>query len=395
MNTHKSNSKSVVLYVTTGLGTGGAERMLYNLLSMLNQERFSPVVVSLIDNGTVGDRIEALGIPVHTIGMEAGRLPTPNVFWRLIHLVREIKPDLIQGWMYHGNLAAQLASIFSQLRNIPVLWNIQHSMYSLEYEKKTTRAVIQLGAKLSKYPISVVFVSQTGKLQHEAIGYCSNNSCVIPNTSDTSLFIPSFEAKLSVRSELGLAENTFLIGLFARYHPMKDHSNFLHAAALLLKYHPDIHFLLAGTEVNQENQTLYQLLEQLGLFNHVHLLGERNDMPRLTAALDIASSASAYGEAFPLILGEAMSCGVPCVVTDVGDSGWIVGNTGTVVPSKNPELLANAWKELIDLSAEGRENLGKAARARIIEDFSLSSVVGQYEKLYESSFAKKLTSKSK
>jgi glycosyltransferase involved in cell wall biosynthesis len=114
-------------------------------------------------------------------------------------------------------------------------------------------------------------------------------------------------------------------------------------------------------------------------------------MPRLTAALDIASSASAYGEAFPLILGEAMSCGVPCVVTDVGDSGWIVGNTGRVVPSKNPELLANAWKELIDLGAQDRENLGKAARARIIEDFSLGSVVAQYEKLYESSFAKKPT----
>ncbi len=164
---------------------------------------------------------------------------------------------------------------------------------------------------------------------------------------------------------------------------MKDHANFLQAAALLVKNNRDIHFLLAGTEINQENQTLYQLIKELGLVNNVHLLGECSDMPRLTAALDIASSASAYGEAFPLILGEAMSCGVPCVVTDVGDSGWIVGNTGKVVPPRNPEALANAWQELIALGIEGRETFGRAARERIIECFALDSVVTQYEQLYK------------
>ncbi len=211
-----SNSwRKNIVYITTGLSTGGAERMLYNLLSKINREHFSPVVISLIDRGTWGDRIEALDIPVHTIGMTVGMPPTANMIWRLIHLVRQIKPDLIQGWMYHGNLAAQFARI-SFSRNIPVLWNIQHSMYSLKYEKKMTRSVIQMGAKLSKFSNSVIFVSQVGKSQHEAIGYCSNNSCVIPNASDTSLFIPSIEDKLAVRSELGLPENTFLIGQFAR-----------------------------------------------------------------------------------------------------------------------------------------------------------------------------------
>ena len=170
---------------------------------------------------------------------------------------------------------------------------------------------------------------------------------------------------------------------------MKDHANFLQSAALILKANPGIHFLMAGPQVNQKNPTLHQLIQKLEISNHIHLLEERNDMPRLTAALDISSSASAYGEAFPLILGEAMSCGVPCVATNVGDSGWIVGNTGRVVPPRNPEALANAWQELINIGSKGRQALGKAARDRIIECFALDSVVNQYEKLYENLLLKK------
>lgn len=381
MNTVSNSSKKVVLYVITGLYTGGGERMLYNLLSKINRDRFSPVVLSLLDRGTWGDRIEALGVPVHTIDMKRGK-PTTTAFWRLTQIVSQIEPDLIQGWMYHGNLAAQVAAVFNH-KKIPVLWSIHNSADSLVSENKMTEAVIKFGAWISKYPAKVAFVSRTSKLQHEALGYSFSNSCVIPNGFDTSVFTPSSEARLSVRFELKLPDNSFIIGLICRYHPMKDHANFIQAAALLLKNYPAVHFILAGTEVNSENHNLQNVIKHLEICHHIHLLGERKDIPRLTAALDISTSASAYGEAFPMVVGEAMSCGVPCVVTDVGDSGWIVGKTGRVVPPRNPEALVNAWKELIERSSEGRETLGKAARQRIIENFSLDSVVDQYEKLYE------------
>ncbi|NEP28701.1 glycosyltransferase, partial [Moorena sp. SIO3I6] len=215
------------------------------------------------------------------------------------------------------------------------------------------------------------------------LGYSSQNSCVIPNGFDTSLFKPSLEARAAFRSELGLSEQSILIGLIGRYHPMKDHPNFIRAASLLVKEFPDVHFIMVGTEVDQDNNFLSSLIQDLGLSNHIHLLGERSDIPRLTAALDINTLASAYGEAFPLVIGEAMSSGVPCVVTDVGDSAWIVGNTGRVVPPRNSEALARAWKELILMGNEGRKVLGKAARSRIIDSFSINSVVAQYESLYE------------
>ncbi len=374
-----SCKKVLLLYVITGLSTGGAEMMLYKLLSRINQSRFTPVVVSLMDRGTFGDRIEALGIPVHTIGMKRG-IPTPATIVRLIRTVRQLNPDLIQGWMYHGNFAAQLARTLT-LKSVPVLWNIRHSLYSLSYEKSGTAAVIRMGAPLSSFPVKILYNSKISASQHEKLGYQATKTMVIPNGFDPELFTPSVESRISLRTELGLANDAFLIGLVARYHPMKDHANFLHAAALLLKDYPDVQFVLAGNGVDKENPTLCKLINELGIAERIHLLGERQDIPRLTAALDIASSSS-YTEAFPNVIGETMSCGVPCAVTDVGDSALIVGNTGRVVPPRDSEALANAWKELIELGPEGRKALGKAARARIIESFSLNSVVARYESLY-------------
>jgi glycosyltransferase involved in cell wall biosynthesis len=377
-----------IVYIITDLAIGGAQMMLYKLLSKMSRERFTPVVVSLMDNGTVGDRLEALGIAVYAIGMKQGK-PTPGSIWRLVRLVRQLQPDLIQGWMYHGNLAAQLASTFCS-KKTPVLWSIHNSIYSLAYEKRMTAAVIKAGAHLSKLPAKIVFVSQISQSQHQALGYCSEKSCIIPNGFDSSLFIPSSEANLSIRSDLSLPEKSFLIGLVARFDPLKDHENFLRAASILSRNYPDVHFLLVGLGVDRENQILNQLIQELGLRVQTHLLGERKDMPRITAALDIACSSS-YSEAFPIAIGEAMSCGVPCVVTDVGDSAIIVGDTGRVVPPRKPDLLANAWKEIIELSLEDRKALGNAARNRILDCFSLASIVVKYEALYESLLDNKIS----
>ncbi|MBD1878441.1 glycosyltransferase [Coleofasciculus sp. FACHB-T130] len=369
-----------LLFIITGLSTGGAEMMLYNLLSRINQEQFAPVVISLVKRGTLNTSIESLGIPVYTIDMKPG-IPTLTSIWRLVSIVRELNSNLIQGWMYHGNLAAQLAGIIAP-QPVPVLWNIRHSLHSLDSEKAGTAAIIKLLAKLSSYPSQILYNSKTSAIHHEELGYKAEKTRIIPNGFDTDLFTPSTEARNSLRTELSIAENIFLIGLMGRYHAVKDHATFLKAAAILLETYSDIHFVLAGREISRDNKALQDIIETWGLTERIHLLGERSDMPQITAALDIASSSS-YSEAFPNVIGEAMSCGVPCVVTDVGDSAWLVGDTGRVVPARDPQALAKAWKELIALGSMGRETLGHLARTRIIEHFSLDSVVTQYEELYE------------
>ncbi|MBD1906690.1 glycosyltransferase [Funiculus sociatus GB2-A5] len=370
-----------VVHIIAGLPSDGAEMMLYKLLSRMNRKRFNSVVVSLMDRGTLGDRIEALGIPVYTIGMKPGR-PTIASIWRIISTIRNIKPGLIQGWLSHGNLAAQLVSAFVPGR-VPVLWNVRHSALPRSDTKIGTLLIIKLLAYLSRLPAKIIYNCKIGADDHQQIGYDIEKTIIIPNGFDTNLFAPSVEARLSVRSELNLAENTFFIGRLGRFHPMKDHLTFLQAAAFLLKVYPEVHFLLAGSGIDGNNQVLHQFIKQLNIGEKIHLLGERQDISRIAAALDIATSSSAYGEGFPNIIGEAMSCGVPCVVTDVSDSAWIVGDTGRVVPPRDPKALCAAWVDLIEIGSSARVELGARARQRIQTELSLEKIVYQYEKLYE------------
>ena len=366
-----------VAFLTTGLATGGAEMMLLKLCSRLDQRRFSAAVISLADKGIVGPQIEALGVPVHALGIDA-RKPSPLALRRLSRLLAGLRPDLLQGWMYHGNLAATLTS-----GSRPVSWGIRQSLYDIRRERLLTRWVIRAGALLSHRCDAIVYNGHTSAAQHEAFGFAAKASRIIANGFDTERFRPDERARTRVRQELGLRAVDVVIGLVSRYHPMKDHGNFLRAAALLLAEFPDVRFVLAGHGVDQANPAIAAAVAEYSLAGRVALLGERRDIPELYAAMDIACSASAWGEAFANAIGEAMSCGLPCTVTDVGDSALIVGDTGTVVPRQDASALAAAWRNLIMCGDDGRRALGVRARERMIENFSLDSIVRQYELLYE------------
>jgi glycosyltransferase involved in cell wall biosynthesis len=370
-----------IVHLITSLSIGGAQMMLYKLLSAIDRKQFDPVVISLTDYGALHERINRLGIPVHSIGMRSG-MPTPTAVGRLIRIVRRVSPDLIQGWQYHGNLAAQFAQLFLKPR-VPVLWNIRHSIHNLGDEKRMTAVVVKLGAWFSHKPECVIYVAQTSAIQHEALGYRTAKRVVLPNGFDVQRFIPSDQARLQLRAELGLSPATIIIGKIARYHAMKDHATFLRAAAHLLRFHAGVHFLLAGEKVERTNAALMRLINELSLDARTHLLGERHDMQQIIAALDIVTSASAYGEGFPNIIGEAMACGVPCVATDVGDSALIIGELGQVVPPKQPQALSDAWRMLIDMGQTGRATLGLMARHHIKKHYSLPSIVARYEQLYK------------
>ncbi|WP_235107725.1 glycosyltransferase [Acaryochloris sp. 'Moss Beach'] len=373
------NRKSI-LFIITNFDRNGAQVILYNILLKIDRSLFSPVVISLMNSSDFGDQFQELEIPMYALGMQQ-KLPNIDHLSELVSIIKKHQPDIIQGWMYHGNIASCFAYLFCS-HSPPVIWSIHHSINELSAEKLLTRLLIRIGTIFSYSTRKIAYVSKTSKEQHEKLGYTSQKSCVIPNGFDTSLFTPSIERKKAFRAELNLSDEEIVIGIVARYHPMKDHHNFLAAAALLVPKFPDIHFVLVGDGVDESNTTLTQLVETSRLQKHVHLLGKRIDMPNIFSALDILTSASAYGEAFPLVVGEAMSCQVTCVVTDVGDSAFLVGDTGIVVPTKDPESLANAWSTLILRTPEDRLLMEEAARQRIIDSFSLESIVKQYESMY-------------
>ncbi|HEX5706491.1 MAG TPA: glycosyltransferase [Pyrinomonadaceae bacterium] len=375
-----------VLHVINDLSVGGAEMMLYKLLSDRDAERFVPAVASLRSRGLLRERVDALDVGVHSVGINS-HLHTPAAAFKLAGIVRRLDPDVIHGWMYHGNLAAQFAAACAP-RSVPVLWSIRQSIYSLEHEKTSTMLAIRLGARLSSRPDAIVYNSRVSAAQHGAIGYLAEKGRVIPNGFDTSSFAPSDEARRGVRAELGLDEDALLVGMVGRFHPAKDHETFLRAASLVNQTEREVRFVLCGRGVEWENQQLRGLAARLGVAERTHLLGERHDMQRLTASFDLVVSSS-FEEGFPNVVGEAMSCGVPCVVTDVSDLPWVVGDTGLVVPPKDPDALARAMRTMIEMSPEGRRQMGESARRRVVNKFQLKKIKELYEDLYAELAAKR------
>jgi glycosyltransferase involved in cell wall biosynthesis len=368
-------------FVITGLSTGGAENMLLKLIEGLDRSRFSSMVISLTTQGEIGARMAALGIPVVTLGLRPS-LPNPLVLLRLISLLRKFKPDIVQTWMYHADLLGGLAARAVGIR--AVVWGIRHSDLSPARNKRMTLAVVQLCAMLSiKIPLRILSCSFRAKDVHVAAGYVSDKFEIIPNGFDLQRFVPDAQCRLSVRQELGLSNQTPLIGLIGRFDPQKNHLGFVEAARLVHRQLPEVHFLLAGTGVDASNRALISVIAKAGLSECFHLLGRRGDMPRLMAALDVLASSS-DGEAFPNVLGEAMACAVPCVVTDVGDSADIVGETGRAAQAGDMVGLAARLVEVLVLSSEARYELGQAARQRIVERYEIGCVVGQYDSFYQS-----------
>jgi glycosyltransferase involved in cell wall biosynthesis len=184
-----------------------------------------------------------------------------------------------------------------------------------------------------------------------------------------------------VLERLRLDADAFVIGMFARYDPMKDHANLLEAAARFAREEPRAHWLLAGEGITAANRALTERIDALQLAGRVSLLGRSDRVPELVAGLDMATLSS-RSEAFPNVVIEAMASEVPVVTTDVGDAATIVGDTGIVVPPRNAPALAAGWRELRNRGGAALRDLGRRARERVQHEYSLDAAVARYEALY-------------
>jgi glycosyltransferase involved in cell wall biosynthesis len=370
--------KLKLTHLITSLDMGGAEMMLYRLLKHIDPTRFENRVISLIPAGVVGDKIRALGIPVCSLDMRSGH-PSISAVFRLVGLLRREKPGLLHTWMYHADLIGGLAGF---LTHTPVIWAIHNSSPDSVAVKNNTLRVVRLNAHLSGWlPLQIVSCSDAARKAHINIGYNPDKFIVIPNGFDLDLFHPDPAARISLRRELELSPDTLLIGLVARFDPIKDHQTFIQAARQFSLLYPQTHFLLCGEGISWQNVILAGWIESAGIRANCHLLGRRDDIPRVMAGLDI-NTLSSIGEAFPNVLSEAMACGVPCVTTDVGDAAEIVGDTGIVVPPGEPQALARGWEHIVNLTTEERIRLGEKARERIHSRYQIQQIVEQYESLY-------------
>ncbi len=371
------NKPLKILHVITGLGAGGAERQLATLVLNADPAHTRHEVVSLIDDGVWGEALRARGVPVHTLGM-AGRPRDLPAFWRLARLIRRSRPDLVQTWLYHADFAGLIAARLAG--GVPVVWTLRCSNVRLEHYALATRLLLRVLARLSRRPRAVVANARSGWEWHESLGYRPRRHQVIPNGIDTTAFRPDPAARDAVRGELGIPAGAPVIGNLSRHDPMKDHPTFLHA---VIETHSDAWVVLAGIGTGPGNAALTNQIAIAGLAQErVLRLGERRDVPRLLAALDVAVLSSSFGEGFPNLVAEAMACGIPCVGTRVGDTALVIGECGRVVPPDDPVLLGHALGDVLALSPETRAALGARARQRIETLFSVPAMVAAYEALY-------------
>ena len=370
-----------VAHVLPDLEIGGAETALVRLLEGLDRERFASLVVTLRDGGALVERAARAADGVVSLGMRT-RLPSPLTLWRLRAALRAFAPDVVQGWMYHGNLAAWTG--VRLLRRRPALvWNIRQSLASLDRERGLTRLVIRANARLSPTVDAIVNNSRTSAAQHAALGFASPRLEIIPNGFDTRFFRPDPEARAALRDRLGVAPGTLLAGLVGRFVPVKRHDLFLDAVARVRRAGLDVQALVAGPGVVPGNRPLADLVTRAELGGQVHLLGARADVAQVLASLDLLVSASGWAEGLPNVVGEAMACAVPCIVTDTGDSAALVGDVGVTVPPGDASALAAAVEALLRAPAARRAQLGDAARRRVEAEFPLSRCVASYATLYE------------
>ncbi|MBD2563164.1 MULTISPECIES: glycosyltransferase [Nostoc] len=364
--------KKKIVFLIRDLNYGGAERQLVTLVKALDKECFDITILCFYSSGllSLDKDLKDSNIPIICLDKQ-GRWHLFGFFLHLVQHLQRIHPDVLHGYIGIPNLfTIFLKPFFPSTR---MVWGIRSSNVDSNSYNWLGRLLFQLERLLARFADLIIVNSYAGREYYLTHGFPSNKMMVIHNGIDIELFKPDQGARIKVRKSWGIPEDTILLGLVGRLDIRKDHPTFLRAAALLFKDRQDVRFVCVGSGSENYVRELRQMADELSISNQVIWIKARADISAIYNALDIVVSSS-YTEGFPNVIGEAMSCGVPCVVTDVGDSAWIVGDMDVVVPPKNPEALKTAMKNLIE-KLGNNECDRTQIRQRIIDNFSVAKLV--------------------
>ena len=358
-----------IVHIITGLRDGGAENILFKICQ---HDHFNDhIIISFISGGKYFLLLKKMGIKVYCINMKFYSLLN---FFYLIKLLRYLKPDIVQTWLVHGDFIGGVAARLAGIKNI--VWNVLYSKLDISTEKLRTLLLIRILAKLSYViPKLIIVVSKNAKKNCQNLGYCSKKLRLIFSGFDLSLFRISKYQKLYFRKKIKIKKQTRLIGIVARYHPIKDHKNLLNALSIIRSKNINFYCTFVGFDMNRKNKILINEIKRLQLERYVKLLGTKNNISQVMNGLDIHILCS-KSEGFPSVIVEAMACGTPCIVTAVGDSALIVGKTGWVVPPKNSLKLANVIEQaLSEIDKNNWKKRCAQARLRVKNNFEMEKMI--------------------
>jgi glycosyltransferase involved in cell wall biosynthesis len=382
-NISKISSPNMVLHVITGLGNGGAEGVLYRLVTGKSTKKH--VVVSMTDMGKYGPMLQSNFIDVYNLNMPRGRVTLSGIF-RFYKILMNLKPNVVQTWMYHSDLFGGVMCYLLGIRKI--FWNVRGAELNEQHTKLLTRATVKFCALFSRIiPASICTCSFNAITVHKKLGYVDNFT-YIPNGIDTVIYCPNVVYREEFRSELNIEKDDFLIGMVARYAPQKDHKILLESLSKIIKKFKAVNIkcVLIGKDLNYKNPQIVKQINSLGLMKNVLLYGESDNIPKAMNGLDLHVLSSAYGEGFPNVIVEAMACGVPCVATNVGDSALIINDNKSIVEPGDFMQLSNSITRLVNISNDKDKwmKLCNESRRRVVTNYSLEVMVGRYHRMWNS-----------
>jgi glycosyltransferase involved in cell wall biosynthesis len=359
-----------IVHLITSLGMGGAERQLKVLVTDPEKSILEHVIVSMKDEGVIGKHLTGQpGVYIHCLNLHKSIFG----FWKLYKILRSERPDILQTWLYHSDF---LGTIIGKLARVPhIVWNIRCSNMDLSQYSWRTALIVKILKYLSPLPDAIITNSHAGRTFHTKLGYKPKRWVHIPNGIDTDYFKPNKTIGLQFRRSLGIPDDAIVVGMLGRVDPMKDYPTFLKAMNIISRTHKNIFSIIAGKDTDTANWSL--------LPPRLFRLGAMEKVPEFLNSLDVMVLSSAYGEGFPNAIGEAMSCGIPTVTTNVGDAALIVQNQAQIVPPGNVEKLVAALNELLSLPSNDRVVLGQEGRERILTLYSLSVMRKRYTSFYK------------
>ncbi|HKO63231.1 MAG TPA: glycosyltransferase [Pyrinomonadaceae bacterium] len=364
-----------VAFLVRSLNLGGAERQLVTLAKALDQDRFDVWVITFYGGGRLESELIDCRIKLICLG-KRGRWDLIRFLWNVIGQLKTIRPDILNSYLVEPNLVAVFLKPF--LRPTKIVWSLLASDMNLGHYDWFVRVNFRLQALVSGFANLIIHNSEAGRRHHIAHGFPPHNSIVIRNGIDVLKFNANRESGKAVRQGWRVSDSSVLIGLVGRLDPVKDHETFLKAAAIICASEPGVMFVCVGGGPEERARELRRLAEELQITERVIWAGERDDMPATYNALDVVCSSS-ITEGAPFAIAEAMACGVPCVVTNVGDSASLVGDTGFVVPPADPEALAKGLLTCIKRLQSGE---GADPRAHVEKHFGAKMLKDQTEEAF-------------
>jgi len=361
-------NKTHIFFLIRSLNIGGTERQLIELVKGLDKNTYEITVGLFYDEGILREELTAMeGVKLLPL-YKSGRWDLIRFCTRLITILSRSKPHILYSFLPDANLVGLISGRITRVKQI--VWGVRASNMNVSRYDWLARMSLRLSAFLSRFPDAIITNSFAGLRFHKDIGYKTERMKVIPNGIDTKLFKPDHLSGFRLRDEWGIDEEMITIGLVGRLDPMKDHATFLRAVKIFDQKECSVRFVCVGDGKEPYKSEIHFLCRRLGVNGSIIWAGERCDMTAVYNSMDIVTSSSSFGEGFPNVIGEAMACGVPCVVTDIGDSAIIVGETGIVVPPEDPQSLADGWRSMLKRLNDKSYSIKERARTRIVSHYN-------------------------